>query len=210
MTTAVPVARLAIAVPDLCAPICVAVVCKMKNTVKITACGVISALAVVLMMGTNIPILLYTVPALVGIFFAVPAIEFGSKWAFLCYGITSVLGIILPTEREALVVFIAILGYYPIVKMQIERIGKRALECVIKFVLFNVSIFAAYFVIVKVLGISVTEGSNYGLAVTAGVLAAAGNVAFVIYDFALTRIIRAYFFKFRKTVRKALGIKGKF
>ena len=48
----------------------------MKNTVKITASGVISALAIVLMLGTNIPIMLYTVPALVGILFMIPAIEF--------------------------------------------------------------------------------------------------------------------------------------
>lgn len=182
----------------------------MKKTVKITACGIISALAVVLMMGTNIPILLYTVPALVGMFYIVPAIEFGTKWAFLCYAVTSVLGLILPTEREALVVFIGVLGYYPILKMPIERLGKRVAEYIIKFAIFNASLAASYFVIIKLLGIEAVKSGRLGFAATVSVLAVAANIAFAIYDLALTRIISAYFVKFRKSVRKALGIKGKY
>lgn len=181
----------------------------MKNTVKTTACGVISALAVVLMLGTNIPIMLYTVPALVGMFFIIPAIEFGSKWAFLCYAITSVLSLILPCEREALVMFIGILGYYPILKMLIERIPNRPLGYVIKFVVFNAAVIASYYVIIHILGIDAFTSDRFSLIVTELLLLAAGNVAFWIYDFALTRIIRLYFIKLRKSVRKAFGIKEK-
>lgn len=182
----------------------------MKSTVKITACGIISALAVVLMLGTNIPIFLYTVPALVGMFYIVPAIEFGTKWAFMCYGVTAVLALILPSEREALVLFIGFLGYYPILKMLIERIPNRAVGYVVKFVTFNVAIIGCYYVIVRVLGINAFENERFSLLVTEILLLVAGNIAFWIYDFALTRIIRVYFIKFRKTVRKALGIKGKY
>jgi hypothetical protein len=181
----------------------------MKNTVKITACGVISALAVVLMLATNIPVMLYTVPAVTGILFMIPAIEFNSKWAFLCFGVTAVLSFILPTEREAFVMFVGLLGYYPILKMLIERLPSRPIGFLLKFIAFNLALAGCFFVIVKVLGLPVFQNDRFGLWVTVGLVFTLGNVAFWVYDFTLTRLIGMYFIKFRRTVRKALGIKGK-
>jgi hypothetical protein len=182
----------------------------MKQTVKVALCGVISALAVVVMLGTNIPIMLYAVPALAGILYLVPAIEIGTGWGFLCYIVTAVLSLVLPTEAEALTVFIGILGYYPILKMLIERIGNRILELIIKFAVFNVTIVISYLVIIKIIGINPFSNETLGLTVTALILLAAGNVAFTIYDYAVTMIIKLYFVKLRKHVRKALGIKGRY
>ncbi len=182
----------------------------MKNTIKLTACGVISALAVVLMLGTNIPIMLYTVPALTGILFMIPAIEFDPKWAFLCFVVTRFLSFILPTEREAFVMFVGLLGFYPIVKMLIERIPSRALGFVLKFIVFNVSLAGCILAITKIVGLPFFENEYFGFLATVAIVAVVGNVVFLIYDVCLTRLIGIYFFKFRKTVRKALGIKGKY
>ncbi len=182
----------------------------MKNTVKITCSGVISALAVVLMLTTNIPVTLYTVPCIAGILFMIPAIEFGTKWGFLCYGVTAVLSVILPTEREALIVFIGILGYYPILKMLIERIDKKPIELLIKFAVFNVSIIASYSVIIKILGYNVFQNEYAGWKVTAIALLVVGNAVFFVFDYAVTSLIRLYFFKLRKPIRKILGLKGKY
>ena len=161
------------------------------------------------MMATNIPVMLYTVPALTGMLFMIPAIEFGTKWAWLCYAVTSVLSLILPTEREALIVFIGILGYYPILKMLIERLPSRTIGYLLKFVAFNISIIACYFVIIKVIGVNVFANDTFGIKTTAALLLAAGNVVFLLYDFCLTRVIQYYFIKLRKNVRRALGIKGR-
>ncbi len=195
---------------DLCVWTCAVVVFDMKNTVKITCCGVISALAVVVMLATNIPIALYTVPCIAGLFFIIPTIEFGTKWGFLCYFITSVLSVVLPTEREALVVFIGLLGYYPILKMVIERIGKRLFETIIKFAVFNLSIVASYGVIIKLLGYNVFENEHASVKVTAIALLVAGNAVFWVLDYAITQLIRLYFVKFRKSVRRILGLKGRY
>ncbi len=182
----------------------------MKNTVKVTSCGVICALSIVLMLGTNIPIMLYTVPALAGILFMVPAIEFNSKWAFLCYVITAVLSFILPTEREAFVMFVGLLGYYPILKMLIERFPSRPLTFLLKFAAFNIALAGCFLVIVKVLGLPVFENEHLGTWAMVGIVFVVGNIVFLIYDIALSRLIGMYFFKFRKTIRKTLGIKGKY
>lgn len=181
----------------------------MKKTVTIACCGILSAISAVILLATNIPIMLYAVPALAGMVFIIPAIEFGTKWAFLCYGITTLIAFILPTEREALVMFIGLLGYYPIIKMLIERIGKRPIEFLIKLVLFNITVIASYTIIIKLLGISPFENDMFGLRLTVVLLLIVGNIVFFIFDYALSKILLLYFVKLRKTVRKTLGIKGK-
>ena len=183
------------------------VIYDMKSTVKITVCGVISALAVVLMLGTNIPIMLYTVPALTGLLFLVPAIELSPKWAFLCFGITAVLSVILPTEREALIMFVGLFGYYPTVKLLIERLKTRILGMLIKFSVFNVAVTGCFWVTFELLGVNIFQTEKLSLGAMIAVVYITGNLAFVIFDFALTRILNAYFLKWRKPVRKALGIK---
>ncbi len=180
----------------------------MKNTIKITVCGVISALTVVLMLGTNIPIMLYTVPALTGIMFLIPAVELNFKWSFLCFAITGILSFILPTEREALIMFIGFLGYYPTVKLLIERLKSRLLGSIIKFFTFNISVSACFWITFSLLGINIFQNERVPLGIMAAMVYIIGNIAFIIYDFALTRILNAYFIKWRKTVRKALGIRS--
>ncbi len=182
----------------------------MKNTIKITCCGIISAIAVVIMLITNIPITVYTIPCIAGILFMIPSIEFGTKWGFLCYGVTSVLSLLLPTEREALIVFIGVLGYYPILKMLIERIGNKPIEALLKFTVFNVSIIASYWVIIKVLGYNVFENEHIGWRITAVILLIVGNVVFAVLDYCITQLIRLYFIKLRKPIRKILGLSGKY
>lgn len=182
----------------------------MKKSLKITCCGIISALAVVLMLATNIPIMLYAIPAVCGMLFMIPAVEFGTKWALLCYAVTSVLSLILPTEKEALVMFIGLLGYYPVLKMLVERLGKRVIEYVIKLAVFNAAVILSYTVIIKLLGINAFEGSPFGIKATAAIFLVIGNAVFLLFDAALTKLLRLYFVKLRKNVRRMLGIKGKY
>lgn len=182
----------------------------MRNTIKIACCGVLSALAAAIMLLTNFPLFLYTVPCIAGVVFMIPAIEFGSKWGFVCYLVTSVISLVLPTEKEALIVFIGFFGFFPILKMIIERIGKRIPEMVIKFAVFNVAIVASYAVIIKILGVNPFDTERFGVVVTELIFLAIGNVVFLILDYALTKVIVFYFFKLRSSVRKILGLKGKY
>ncbi len=182
----------------------------MKNTIKLTCCGIISALAVVLMLATNIPIMLYTVPAATGILFMIPAIEFSTKWAWLCYIVTCIISFVFPVEREAFVVFIGFFGYYPIVKLLTERFIKKTwILKIIKFIIFNIAIIGCYLVVIYVLGINPLQNDAFSFKTIAVILLLAGNIAFAIYDYALTKLIILYFVKLRKVVRKSLGIKGK-
>ena len=199
-----------IAVWVLCAQMRVVTVANMKTSIKITICAIVSAMATVVMLMTNLPIMLYAVPAIAGVLFIIPAIEFNSKWAVLCYFVTALLGLILPTEREAAIVFIGFLGYYPILKMRIERIGNRVVEYLLKSLSFNAAIIATYYVIIRIVGINVLETGFMGVKTSIAILLLLGNIAFFAFDFALTGIIRMYFIKFRTRVRKMMGLTGKF
>ena len=182
----------------------------MKSTVKVTCCGLLSALAVAVMLLTNFPLFLYTVPMIASIFFIIPAIEFGTKWGFLCYGVTSVLSLVLPTEKEALIVFIGFLGYYPILKMVIERLGKRLPETVIKLGVFNVAIVASYAVIIKIVGMSPFQIGRFSGHIVEAVFLGVGNAVFLMVDYALTKVIVLYFIKLRRPIRKILRLNSKY
>ena len=182
----------------------------MKNTVKVTCCGLLSALSVAVMLLTNFPLFLYTVPTIAAVVFIIPAIEFGTKWGFLCYAVTSVLSLLLPTEKEVLIVFIGILGYYPILKMVIERIGKKLPELCIKLTVFNVAIITSYAVIIKVVGMSPFQIGNLSGRAVEAMFLAVGNAVFLMLDYALTKVIVLYFWKLRKPIRKILRLNSKY
>ena len=203
-------AHLATAVWVLCAQMRVVTVANMKTSIKVTVCAVLSALAAVVMLMTNLPIMLYAVPAIAGALFIIPAIEFNGRWGLLCFFVTAVISLLLPTEKEALTVFIGFLGYYPILKMRIERIGKRVVEYLLKSLSFNAAIIATYYVIIRIVGINVFETGFMGVKTSIAILLLLGNIAFFAFDFALTGIIRMYFIKFRTRVRKMMGLTGKF
>lgn len=181
-----------------------------KTTIKVTCCGLLSALATVVLLFTNLPMFTYTVPVMAGVFFIIPAIEFGTKWAFLSYAVTAIASVVLPTEKEALIVFIGILGYYPILKMVIERIGKRWMELVLKLAVFNVAIITSYALIIKLMGVNPFAIEGVGATLATSLFLLAGNVVFVILDYALTKVIVLYFIKLRKPIRKIMGISGKY
>ena len=94
--------------------------------------------------------------------------------------------------------------------MLIERLPSRALGFVLKFIAFNVSLAGCVLAITKILGLPFFENKYFDFSATAIIVAVVGNVVFLMYDLVLTRLIGMYFVKFRKTVRKTLGIKGKY
>ena len=79
----------------------------MKNSVKnstfrVAFCGIIAALALVLMLLTSlVPIGTYAFPCFAGIFIAAVVIEYGWKWGLGVYAVVSVLSLFLAGDKEA-------------------------------------------------------------------------------------------------------------
>lgn len=171
----------------------------MNNSKRIAFSGLISALSLIALALSGIfPYAEYTCPALAGILLISIVIEVNKRTALLAYFAVSILGFFIVPNKEAVLLFIAILGYYPIIKSRLEQIKSVVAEWVLKIVLFNVAAMVAYAAVIYVFKLddilkAFGELGQYG----ALIFLVLGNVAFVIYDIAITRIIWFYINKIK-------------
>lgn len=161
-----------------------------------------SALAVVLMLGAYFPYLTYTIPAFAGLCIMVAFLELGYKWALLSY-ITSAVLTVLLCEPEAMLMYVFIFGYYPILKALIERIKKPFIEWPIKMLLFNAVVITVYAFIAELFGVHITDDFTIGK-YTEYIVLALGNVVFVVYDITVSKMAAFYFFSIQPKIRKLL------
>lgn len=168
--------------------------------------GIASALCLLLMLLTIIPIATYTMPALAGMVLIVVVIENGYSTAAMVYAAVSFLSLFICPDKEAAVLFVGFFGYYPILKGKLEKIRSHALEYAAKFLVFNIAVIASYLVIIYLFGLQgVLEDVGPLGQYSVLALLALGNVVFWIYDVALSRIITAYREVLRKKIFRRIG-----
>jgi len=172
----------------------------MKQTSKITLSGITAALAVAIMLTSYFPWLTYAIPALAGLCMMMPVIESGCIWGFGAY-MASVLPVFLFAEAEAKLLYIALFGYYPVLKAVIDRSCQKALGWVIKLIVFNSAALLVYLVFVPLMGINVDDFGEFG---KYGLYAfwAAANVVFVFYDLAVSQAASFYMVRLHPKVKK--------
>lgn len=161
--------------------------------------GVIASICLFIMFLTApMPLLVYALPALAGSLLVIIVIEISMKWAFVTYTTVGILSLFTTSNKEAAVLFIMYLGYYPIVKSLFEKVKPKVFEWVLKILSFNIAIIIAYQIIIKVFGmVDVLEQfGDYGKYGTLLFLLFA-NIVFVVYDIALSRAISSYINWFR-------------
>ena len=188
---------------------CAAAICaraldadNMKNTKKITLCGMVASLSIVIMLTSYFPYLTYAIPALAGIFMMVPLIECGVSWSFGTYIASSAI-IFITGETEAKLLYVLFLGYYPILKSLIERIKKQAVEWVLKLVCFNAAAVAFYYVSSMLFAVSFDDLGDFGK-YGAFIFLAICNVVFVIYDIGISRVASYYIISLHDKVKKII------
>lgn len=174
----------------------------MKQSSKCAIGGIVSALSLVLMISVAIiPFLTYALPAVASVLIAFIVMEIDKKWAFGVYCAVSILGFLLVGDKEVAMMYIAFFGYYPIIKAVFESKIPTVAGWILKLLLFNVSIAAAYVIMINLMGVTVDEINEYGI-IAVPVLLGMGSIAFVMYDIALTKIITLYIMKWRKLFKR--------
>ena len=143
------------------------------------------------MLLTILPISEMGLPALAGAVLIPIILEIGVKWGWMSYACVALLSLLITPSMEAKVLFIAFFGYYPVLKALIERLRKIWLEWIIKLAVFNVTMIGAYWIMLTFLGLPADSFEIFGLDLPFVILAI-GNVAFVLYDIALTGVITTY------------------
>lgn len=174
----------------------------MKTVKKITFSAVMACAATVIMLIAYFPYFTYAVPAVAGLCIMITVMEIDCKWAFLTY-ITSAFLSLIFAEIESKLIFVFFFGFYPIIKSVIERLSKLILEWILKILTFNICVIFVYGVFENLLFTSTENAemfANYGKLI----LLLIGNVVFVVYDIALSRLSTVYFKKFHKTIKRFL------
>ena len=172
------------------------------KTKKISFCGISAALATVIMLVSYFPYITYAVPCVASIVIMAVVIELGVKYAFATY-LASLLPIFLFCELESKLLYICLIGFYPILKAIFEKKHSRVLEYILKFVTLNVAIWVLYLLSTLVFGLSfddMGELGKYG----AVVLIALANVTFLLYDICISKMSISYMILIHPTVKKML------
>ena len=156
-----------------------------EKSFKASFGGISAALSLIIMaiLG-SFQSMTYAAPVICGFFIAFAVIEFSSKFAFALYLAVSVLALAVVPNKEA-GVFYALVSW------------------IIKYVIFNIAIIIAYLICSKLLNIPYDEVGFLGK-FTLLFLWGSGNVAFLIYDIAFTRVVTLYIYKWQKYVKRLL------
>ena len=170
-------------------------------------CGMAAALCVALeLLGAIIPIAMFIAPAVAGFLIATVCAECGRTMALTAYAAVSLLSILFVPDREVALIFVFLLGYYPLVKPCFERIRFAPVRMAAKLALCNGSVLAMYALVLLVVpgGEIAQELRTTAFAMAATTLAI-GNVAFVFYDRALHNMMQMYRLVWQPKLHKSLG-----
>lgn len=174
----------------------------MKTSVKVSLGGIVAALSLVLMFLTSvIPFGTYAFPTFAGILLVLLVVNLGYGYAFAVYFVTAALSFLLVTDKEAALYYTIFLGYYPIIKSVIERIRMRAVQYLVKLILFNACMIGAFFIGSALLSIPKESFELFGVYLP-WVFLLIGNVFFIFYDICVTRLVTLYYLKWHNRLNK--------
>ena len=170
-------------------------------------CGMAAALCIALMLlGTVIPIAMFIAPAVAGFLIATVCVECGRTMAFTAYAAVSLLAVLFVPDKEVALIFVFLLGYYPLVKPRFDRIRPALLRVVGKLVLCNGAVLAMYgLILLLVPAGSVSQELRTTALAMSLVTLAMGNVAFLLYDRALHNMLMMYRVVWQPRLHKMLG-----
>ena len=171
---------------------------QLSQASKTAIGGMTVALSVVLLIPTALEIFVYALPAIAGFLTLFCVIELGKTWAFGVYFATALLSMLLVPNKEAAVMYTAFFGYYAIVKALLESSRlPRVVEYLLKFLVFNASVVAAYLVLIYAFGMPLDDvlgvnGDVWWAKYALPVMLVLGNVVFIVFDFALTHMAMVF------------------
>lgn len=149
--------------------------------------GLLSAVALVLLyLSGIIPSGWVGVTAVAGLAVAVAVSSAGLQCGVMTYIVSAVLALLLIPAKQTALVYGAMFGLYPLLKLLFERVKNRALEYLLKLAFFNVMLFALYHIAKGLFfaGLSWSWKIPFPL-----VLAVVGSVIFLAYDFAFSKVM---------------------
>lgn len=150
----------------------------------VSLCGVMSGLALALMFILGmVPSFEYISPALGGMLIWIIRKQLGVKYGLVSYLAVGFLGLLIVPNYEATMMFLFLLGYYPIIREYLQKIKIKLFQWAAKLAVFAIPSIGAYFVLIHLFGLEylleeADDFGKYGSLVLLGL----GALAFVLYD----------------------------
>ena len=109
----------------------------------------------------------------------------GRGAGLLCWAAASILGLLLLPDKGVALMYLVFLGLYPVVKSRLEQLKSRTAEWAGKLVCFNAALTLLWLAFRELFLPALQEW----MSAQVWVLYLAGNVIFILYDIALSRLI---------------------
>lgn len=170
-----------------------------KTSVQVkylTVSAMLSALGVVMLgLGAVIEVLDITVAIMASLLVTYAVIEIGGPYPWLIWIVTSTVALLILPLKTPVLFYALLAGYYPILKQKIEKKMARLPAWALKFGILVASL-ALMWAAMWLFAPALLETSGGWLMIAATIVL--GIIAFVLYDFCLSRLIVLYFVKFQK------------
>lgn len=168
---------------------------RKRTTRLLSLASVLSALGVILLyLGSIITVLDLTMVAIASLIVAFAVIEMKGRYPVMIWGVTSFLSLLLLPDKFGALCYLLLCGIYPILKPHLDRLG-RLLSILLKLLGFNLLLTAMLAAAIFLFHLPEEE---IGLTWFFYPL---GNLAFLLYDIALTRLTLLYFARFRRLLK---------
>jgi len=173
-----------------------------EQSKRIAFCGLTAALSVALMLtGGLIPIATYCAPMAAGILLLPVMLEYGKKSAWTAYAAVALITLLMGVDKEASFFYLFI-GYYPLLKWEIERKKNKKLRLLCKLLVFNAAVIIMYLVLGFLLNMNalIQEFTQMGAALLLLFLAML-NACLLLYDRLLLPMVYLYVNRIRPRLR---------
>ena len=155
----------------------------------IALAGLLAAAALVIqLLADLIPSGWTALTAVAGLAVAMAVSSTGYLAGALCYVASGLLSLLLLPAKHVAVLYVCLFGLYPLVKSLLERCKRRAVEYVFKLAFFDLVFGLLYLLAYGLLFQSVVEAWTAPLPMLP-VLFGAGNIVFLLYDYAFSRVM---------------------
>ena len=169
---------------------------RKRQTKYLTVSAMLCALGVIiLMLGSFVEVVDISVAVIASLLCVYAVIEIGGIYPWLIWAVTSVIALLLIPQKTPALFYALFAGFYPMLKEKLEQKFRPAIAIPIKLGAFHVSLLLMYGVLRLFLPAQL-EGLVFGWFLL--VLYVAAVAVFLVYDYALTKLISAYLFRWRK------------
>lgn len=174
-----------------------------KNAAYVIAlCALLAALGTAVMLASGlIPVLTYCSPIAAGLLLIPVLCEFGRKQAWMTWAVTAALSLLICADKEA-AFFYLFLGFYPILRLSMDRIPGKALRFICKLAFFALALGLMYGLLLFVLRLDAVAADLGALSTAANIVMYLVLVAvMMIFDRAIVGMTRLYQNRLRPRLR---------